>query len=165
MLGVKSILFILGQFKPNLGCIICIILGHLKDTISDLLKHKPSGWQFNLHIYFLVHSLFGQNKLHGGSEYPLFAAQFVSDILSSMFFRDHQFDQLTRKRGKQKRKKGDVSKPNEPARGIQPVRQFHERDETKILLIPTISLEMHVPSQGHYGFHSFPVVYWFCLFI
>jgi hypothetical protein len=79
---------------------------------------KPSGRQFNLHIYFLVHSLFGQNKLHGGSEYPLFAAQFVSDILSSMFFRDHQFDQLTRKRGKQKRKKGDVSKPNEPARGI-----------------------------------------------
>ena len=58
---------------------------------------------------------------------------FVSDILSSMFFRDHQFDQLTRRRGKQKRKKGDVSKPNEPARGIQPVRQFHKRDETKIL--------------------------------
>ena len=22
-----------------------------------------------------------------------------------------------------------------------------------------------VPSQGHYGFHSFPVVDWFCLFI
>jgi hypothetical protein len=30
---------------------------------------------------------------------------------------------------------------------------------------PTISLEMPVPSQGHYGFHSFPVVDWFCLFI
>jgi hypothetical protein len=27
------------------------------------------------------------------------------------------------------------------------------------------SLEMPVPSQGHYGFHSFPVVDWFCLFI
>jgi hypothetical protein len=26
--------------------------------------------------------------------------------------------------------------------------------------IPTISLEMPVPSQGHYGFHSFPVVDW-----
>jgi hypothetical protein len=23
---------------------------------------------------------------------------------------------------------------------------------------------MPVPSQGHYGFHSFPVVDWFCLF-
>ena len=33
------------------------------------------------------------------------------------------------------------------------------------LIQPTISLEMSVPSQGHYGFHSFPVVYWFCLFI
>ena len=27
------------------------------------------------------------------------------------------------------------------------------------------SLEMPVPSQGHYGFHSFPVFDWFCLFI
>ena len=26
------------------------------------------------------------------------------------------------------------------------------------LQIPTISLEMPVPSQGYYGFHSFPVV-------
>jgi hypothetical protein len=26
------------------------------------------------------------------------------------------------------------------------------------LIQPTISLEMLVPSQGHYGFHSFPVV-------
>jgi hypothetical protein len=28
-----------------------------------------------------------------------------------------------------------------------------------------IALEMPIPSQGHYGFHSFPVVDWFCLFI
>jgi hypothetical protein len=28
----------------------------------------------------------------------------------------------------------------------------------RILIQPTISLEMPVPSQGHYGFHSFPVV-------
>jgi hypothetical protein len=33
------------------------------------------------------------------------------------------------------------------------------------ILYSTISLEMPVPSQGHYGFHSFPVVDWFCLFI
>jgi hypothetical protein len=26
------------------------------------------------------------------------------------------------------------------------------------LIQPTISLEMSVPSQGHYGFHSSPVV-------
>jgi hypothetical protein len=26
------------------------------------------------------------------------------------------------------------------------------------LIQPTISLEMPVPSQGHYGFHGFPVV-------
>jgi hypothetical protein len=34
-----------------------------------------------------------------------------------------------------------------------------------ILIQPTISLEMPVSSQGHYDFHSFPVVDWFCLFI
>jgi hypothetical protein len=28
-----------------------------------------------------------------------------------------------------------------------------------------LMLEMPVPSQGHYGFHSFPLVDWFCLFI
>jgi hypothetical protein len=33
------------------------------------------------------------------------------------------------------------------------------------LIQPTISLEIPVPSQGHYGFHSFPVVDWFfCLY-
>ena len=33
------------------------------------------------------------------------------------------------------------------------------------LIQPTISLEMPVPSQVHYGFHSFPVVGWFvCLY-
>jgi hypothetical protein len=31
--------------------------------------------------------------------------------------------------------------------------------------VRSISLEMPLPSQGHYGFHSFPVVDWFCLFI
>ena len=35
----------------------------------------------------------------------------------------------------------------------------------RILIQPTISLEMPVPSQGHYGFHSFPVVDRFCLLI
>ena len=29
------------------------------------------------------------------------------------------------------------------------------------LIQPTISLEMPLPSQGHYGFHSFPVIDWF----
>ena len=34
-----------------------------------------------------------------------------------------------------------------------------------LLIQPTISLEMPVPSQGHYGFPSFLVVDWCCLFI
>ena len=33
------------------------------------------------------------------------------------------------------------------------------------MIQPTISLEMPVPSQGHYGFPTFPVVDWFCLFV
>jgi hypothetical protein len=35
---------------------------------------------------------------------------------------------------------------------------FVETLSLYILIQPTISLEMSVPSQGHYGFHSFPVV-------
>jgi hypothetical protein len=31
-------------------------------------------------------------------------------------------------------------------------------DIALFVLFLTISLEMPVPSQGHYGFHSFPVV-------
>ena len=30
--------------------------------------------------------------------------------------------------------------------------------DLSLLIQPTISLEMPVPSQGHYGFHSVPVV-------
>jgi hypothetical protein len=33
-----------------------------------------------------------------------------------------------------------------------------ERGRFGALIQPTISLEMPVPGQGHYGFHSFPVV-------
>ena len=36
---------------------------------------------------------------------------------------------------------------------------------SSLLNVLQVSLEMPVPSQGHYGFHSFPVVDWFCLFI
>jgi hypothetical protein len=32
------------------------------------------------------------------------------------------------------------------------------RTTLSLLIQPTISFEMPVPSQGHYGFHSFPVV-------
>ena len=39
------------------------------------------------------------------------------------------------------------------------------KDYSVSIQIPTISLEMPVPSQGHYGFHSFSLVDWFCLFI
>jgi hypothetical protein len=41
--------------------------------------------------------------------------------------------------------------------------EFHEKKAAIYLIAnhliqPIISLEMPVPSQGHYGFHSFPVV-------
>jgi hypothetical protein len=34
-----------------------------------------------------------------------------------------------------------------------------------IVLSVLLLFKASVPSQGHYGFHSFPVVDWFCLFI
>jgi hypothetical protein len=43
------------------------------------------------------------------------------------------FDAPIRARRNPKRKSAVVSKPNEPARGCMPVRQYHRRDESKIL--------------------------------
>ena len=40
----------------------------------------------------------------------------------------------------------------------QPFISTHQSLITSLISQPTISLEMPVPSQGHYGFHSFPVV-------
>ena len=40
---------------------------------------------------------------------------------------------LSEQDGIQKRKSAVISKPNEPARGCMPVRQYHRRDESKIV--------------------------------
>jgi hypothetical protein len=57
--------------------------------------------------------------------YPfIFHWQFYS------YFRD---DAPIRARRNPKRKSAVVSKPNEPARGCMPVRQYHTKDESKIL--------------------------------
>ena len=47
--------------------------------------------------------------------------------------RDHFFDTEDRKRGKQKRKSGKVSVPDQPAHGQRGVRQYHACDESKVL--------------------------------
>jgi hypothetical protein len=44
-------------------------------------------------------------------------------------------------------------------------RQIMEARQQFSFQFPIISVEMPVPSQGHYGFHSCQVVDWFCLFI
>jgi hypothetical protein len=60
--------------------------------------------------------------------YPfIFHWQFYS------YFRDHEFDAHIRVRRNPKRKSMVVSKPNEPARGCMTVRQYHRRDESKIV--------------------------------
>ena len=49
------------------------------------------------------------------------------------YHRYHPFDDHSRRRRKPKRKKvGDVHRPELPARGAQPIREFHRRDESKI---------------------------------
>jgi hypothetical protein len=55
-------------------------------------------------------------------------------------FRDHQFDEPRKKKTVRKIKFGSVSGPSEPSRGALPVRQWHRRDESKIL--PTKRLGM-----------------------
>jgi hypothetical protein len=59
-----------------------------------------------------------------------------------------------------------IQKPKlKDRRYIKGNRKGTNNDLSINLIQPTISLEMPVPSQGHYGLHSFPVVDWFCLFI
>jgi hypothetical protein len=36
--------------------------------------------------------------------------------------------------------------------------------QVKVITVITVFLEMPVPSQGHYGYHSFPVVDLVCLY-
>ena len=49
------------------------------------------------------------------------------------FNRDHEFDTEERKSVNPKRKCSDIQLPGMSSRGAQPVRQHHNRDETKIL--------------------------------
>jgi hypothetical protein len=50
-----------------------------------------------------------------------------------VFFSNHAFDLPERTRGTRKRKSGNVSKPEEPARKPQTVREYHRAHEAKIL--------------------------------
>ena len=51
----------------------------------------------------------------------------------TVLFRDHGFDVAERVREKPKRKRGDVSGPDEPGRGSLPIRDlFFKRNESKI---------------------------------
>ena len=56
-----------------------------------------------------------------------------------------------------KRKPGDIYRFNALIRQFYRF-DFPQRCSALNLIQPTISLEMHVPRQGPYGFHSFPVV-------
>ena len=49
------------------------------------------------------------------------------------FFRNHPSDSNARKSFARKIKFGSISGPQEPSRGALPVRQWHRRDESKIL--------------------------------
>lgn len=49
-----------------------------------------------------------------------------------LYFRDSTFDNPERVRGKQKRKKGQLSNIHETAKGARPIRQYYKVDETKI---------------------------------
>ena len=58
------------------------------------------------------------------------------------FCRDHNFDRDERRKVARKIKFGSISNPSEPSRGALPVRQYHRKDESKIL--PTKRLGISV---------------------
>jgi hypothetical protein len=57
----------------------------------------------------------------------------IRAVFRIIFFSNHYFDSEERSKGRHRRKKGLVTKPDEPAHGERGVRQYHARDDSKIL--------------------------------
>lgn len=57
-------------------------------------------------------------------------------------YRDHAFDRLQRRSRKPKRKKAEVSGIDMPAKGTKPIRQYHKRDDSKILPSVKMGIKM-----------------------
>ncbi|XP_062619861.1 uncharacterized protein LOC134281410 [Saccostrea cucullata] len=66
----------------------------------------------------------------------------VCYISSNIVPRDHHFDEPERQNVVRKIKFGSISNPSEPSRGALSVRQYHRKDESKIL--PTKRLRISV---------------------
>jgi hypothetical protein len=71
--------------------------------------------------------------VHFGMELKKYTSIQLEPFIS--FNRDHEFDTEERKSVNPKRKCSDIQLPGMSSRGAQPVRQHHNRDETKILAI------------------------------
>lgn len=58
-----------------------------------------------------------------------------------LFCRDHDFDRPERAKTKRKLKFGYVAQPSAPSRGAQSVRQWHKKDESKILATKRLNID------------------------
>jgi hypothetical protein len=63
-----------------------------------------------------------------------------------IYFRDHFFDTSVRNSKKHRRKNGRIKLPFESAHGEQGVRQYHARDDSKILAHKRLGL-MDLPER------------------
>lgn len=59
-----------------------------------------------------------------------------------LIYRNHPFDDPNKRKARRKIKFGTVSGPSAPSRGALPVRQFHRKDESKILPSKRLGIEM-----------------------
>ena len=57
-----------------------------------------------------------------------------------LLYSDHEFDSEYRKRMKKLLKMGTISLPLAPSRGALPVRQWHRKDESKILAMKRLNV-------------------------
>ena len=62
---------------------------------------------------------------------------------TSFYFRDHEFDKDRKKKASRRIRFGTVSGPSAPSRGALPVRQFHRKDESKILGTKRLQMKPH----------------------
>ena len=60
----------------------------------------------------------------------------------STVFRDHDFDCMERKKVSRKIKFGNIAEPIAPSRGALPMRQFHKKDESKILPMKRLGIDV-----------------------
>lgn len=73
-------------------------------------------------------------------------------------FREHSFDKPAKRKVNRNIKFGSISKPSEPSRGALPVRQYHRKDESKILPSKRLGISIDDKTHTNINFQKYQIV-------